>query len=112
MSQRVVCTGCGRIYDLDDSLSGGKGAGTRCGTVARVPGQNPVGKSSTAALSPDDLYALNEGPAAAPASFKRETASDDDLGPLPRPVRKTHKKNRSTSSFRLDDLFSDAFFKY
>lgn len=113
MSQRVVCTGCGRVYDLDDSLRGKKVRCKDCGTVARVPGAAPASSSSAPALSSDDLYGLNEGPAVAPASFKRNVATqvDDDLAPLPRVARKPSKKKRSGSSFRFNDLFADSLFK-
>jgi hypothetical protein len=113
MSHRVVCTGCSRIYDLDDSLRGKKVRCKTCGTVARVPGQNPVSELTAPALSPDDLYALNEGPPAARATIKREaqTSRDDDLAPLPRASKKPSPRPRPRSSMRLDDLFSDSFFK-
>jgi hypothetical protein len=113
MSQKLVCTGCDRVYELDDSLRGKKVRCKTCGTVSRVPDASPPSRSSAPALTPEDLYGLDEGPAAAPTSFKRGVAApvDEDLPRLPRAVKRPSRKKRPSSSFRLNDLFSDSLFK-
>ncbi|MGC8639121.1 MAG: hypothetical protein ACP5XB_04500 [Isosphaeraceae bacterium] len=113
MSQRVVCTGCGRVYDLDDSFCGKKVRCKTCGAVARVPGAPPASSSSPPPLSANDLYGLDEGPVVAPASPKRDAAApvDEDLPRLPRAVKRSDRKKQSSSSFRFNDLLSDSLFK-
>ena len=107
MPLQFVCTGCGKRYDLDDSVRGRRVRCKSCGRVSRVTEPSTPSSASIGGLTAGDLYGLSEGPASSPEPLKKAST-------LPRKDQIEHslpsiKKPRSTiraRSLLLDALLS------
>ncbi len=80
MSISFECESCGKAYTLSDNLAGKKGKCKTCGNVMRIPQPGPT------TLTADDLYGIDDGPAAPlPPKSNRAAYRDDGLEPpMPR----------------------------
>ena len=102
MSLAFVCTGCGKCYDLDDSVLGRRVRCKSCGAVARVTGQGTASREPAVALSVDEFYGLSEGPASAPTALKRAPLPQREDEPAPPlPSVKNKRSMRGSRSSRL-----------
>ncbi len=111
MSLEFVCTGCGKVYQLADSMRGKKIRCKTCGTVSRASDQVDGGSQSSAGLSVDDLYGLAR--ARHPLRWRSSERRPPRVGAISNCRSRLSSQPRSksrTKSWRPEDVMKDELF--